>query len=50
MKARMAVGAVYSTVTPYLATMRQKRSGSGQLGAPSYIRLVAPLASGPYTT
>ena len=47
MKARIAVGAVYITVTPYLATMRQKRSGSGQFGAPSYIRLVAPFASGP---
>src|SRR5689334_21842336 len=27
MNARMAVGAVYSTVTPYLSTMRQNRSG-----------------------
>ena len=33
-------------LTPYLAMMRQKRSGSGQLGAPSYIKLVAPLANG----
>src|SRR5258706_6391911 len=47
MKARIAVGAVYRTVTPYFATIRQHRSGSGQFGAPSYIRLVAPLASGP---
>ena len=31
----------------YFSTMRQKRSGSGKFGAPSYIRLVAPLASGP---
>src|SRR4051812_1133618 len=46
-KARMAVGAVYRTVTPYFATMRQKRSGSGQFGAPSYMRLVAPFANGP---
>src|SRR3954463_717027 len=49
-KARMAVGAVYKIVTPYFSTIRQNRSGSGKFGAPSYIRLVAPLASGPYTT
>src|SRR6185312_10561402 len=46
--ARMAVGAVYRIVTPYFSTMRQKRSGSGKFGAPSYIRLVAPFANGPY--
>src|ERR1019366_262042 len=47
MNARIAVGAVYKMVTPYFATMRQKRSGSGKFGAPSYMKLVAPLASGP---
>src|SRR5262249_49072388 len=49
-KARIAVGAVYRIDTAYFSTSRQNRSGSGKLGAPSYIRLVAPLASGPYTT
>src|SRR6185436_7188326 len=47
MNARMAVGAVYKMVTPYFSIIRQKRSGSGQFGAPSYMRLVAPLASAP---
>src|ERR1035437_3636052 len=45
--ARIAVGAVYRIVTPYFSTMRQNRSGSGKFGAPSYIKLVAPFASGP---
>ena len=30
--------------------MSQKRSFSGQSGAPSYMTHVAPFASGPYTT
>ncbi len=47
MKARMAVGAVYRMVTPYVSISDQNRSRSGQSGAPSYIRTVAPLASGP---
>ncbi|CAN5297700.1 hypothetical protein BH23ACT9_BH23ACT9_03970 [soil metagenome] len=46
MNARMAVGAVYRIVAPYLATMSQKRSLSGKSGVPSYITLVHPLASG----
>src|SRR5512145_2548028 len=37
MKARIAVGAVYKIVIPYFAIMRQKRSGSGKFGAPSYM-------------
>ncbi len=50
MKARMAVGAVYRMVTPCRSMMSQKRSFSGQSGAPSYSITVAPRASGPYTT
>ena len=49
MNARIAVGAVYRMVTPWRSTIDQKRSRSGQSGAPSYITQVAPLASGPYT-
>jgi hypothetical protein len=30
--------------------MSQKRSFCGWFGAPSYMRVVAPFASGPYTT
>src|SRR5215467_11659650 len=48
MKARMAVGAVYKMFTLYLSTMAQNRSGSGWFGAPSYMRVVAPLSRGPY--
>ncbi len=47
MNARMAVGAVYRIVTPYLATMLQKRSLPGWSGAPSYITDVVRFASGP---
>src|SRR6476646_2211865 len=47
MNVRIAVGAVYSTVTPYFSTIAQKRSLPGKLGTPSYITVVAPLASGP---
>ena len=47
MNARMAVGAVYRMVTPYVSINDQNRSRSGQSGAPSYMRTVAPLASGP---
>src|SRR4029453_966860 len=50
MKARIAVGAVYITFTRYFATRRQRRCASGQFGAPSYIKVVAPFASGPKTT
>ena len=35
---------------PYLSTTSQKRPQSGYCGTPSNITLVAPLASGPYTT
>src|SRR3954468_17137332 len=49
MNARIAVGAVYRIVTPSRSQRSQKRSFSGQSGAPSYITQVAPLASGPYT-
>src|SRR6478735_2990030 len=47
MNVRIAVGAVYSTVTPYFSTIAQKRSLPGKLGTPSYITVLAPLASGP---
>src|ERR1700731_1209494 len=47
MKARIAVGAVYRMLMRFCAMIRQKRSGSGQFGAPSYINVVAPLARGP---
>src|SRR5579862_7125922 len=50
MKARMAVGAVYKMVTPCRSQRSHMRSLSGQSGAPSYMRHVAPLARGPYTT
>ena len=43
----MAVGAVYRTLMRWRSMMDQKRSGSGWFGAPSYMTLVAPLASGP---
>src|SRR3954447_7906177 len=47
MKVRMAVGAVYRMVTPYFWTISHQRSLPGWSGVPSYITLVAPLASGP---
>src|SRR6185436_2001035 len=47
MKARIAVGAVYSVFTRWRSMMSQNRSGSGQLGAPSYIKAVAPFDNGP---
>ncbi len=47
MNARIAVGAVYSTVTPYFTHRAQKRPRSGQSGAPSYMTAVAPFANGP---
>src|SRR5262249_56176968 len=46
---RIAVGAVYRIETWYFSTIAQKRSLSGQSGAPSYIRQVAPAATGPHT-
>src|SRR5256712_14017104 len=49
MKARIAVGAVYKIVMPYDSMRSQNRSGFGQSGAPSYMNVVAPFASGPYT-
>src|SRR6266567_2189375 len=45
--ARIAVGAVYRILTRYSSMIFQNLSGSGQLGAPSYMIVVAPLASGP---
>src|SRR5215471_751106 len=47
MKARSAVGAVYRMLTLCRSMILQKRSGSGQLGAPSYIVEVAPFCRGP---
>src|SRR5947199_412518 len=49
MNARIAVGAVYRIVMSYSSTIRQNRLGSGQSGAPSYMKTLAPFASGPYT-
>src|SRR5207245_7327437 len=49
MNVRMAVGAVYKTFTWWRSMMLQKRSGSGKLGAPSYIKVEAPFCSGPET-
>src|SRR5687768_11229130 len=46
MNARIAVGAVYKTVTLCFSTIRQKRSLSGESGAPSYMTTVAALAIG----
>src|ERR1035437_2355457 len=46
---RMAVGAVYRTLMPYLSTIAHHRSGYGNVGAPSYMKLVAPRIRGPYT-
>src|SRR5207249_11277132 len=45
--ARIAVGAVYRMLMRYSSMIFQKRSGCGQFGAPSYITVVAPFASGP---
>ena len=47
MSARMAVGAVYRMLTPWVSQIFQKRPPSGKVGAPSYMRTVAPAASGP---
>ncbi|RPK55662.1 hypothetical protein EES44_27995 [Streptomyces sp. ADI96-15] len=47
MNVRMAVGAVYSSVTPYFWTFSQNRPWCGVSGVPSYMTWVAPLASGP---
>ncbi len=49
MKVRIAVGAAYSVVTPYLAMISHQRPLCGVSGVPSYITWVAPLASGPNT-
>src|SRR5256886_2547496 len=49
MNARIAVGAVYRIVMSYSSIIRQNRSGSGQSGAPSYMKTLAPFARGPYT-
>ena len=47
MNARMAVGAQYRMLTLYFSMIDHQRSGSGNWGAPSYMTLVVPLASGP---
>src|SRR5664279_4270646 len=47
MKVRIAVGAVYRMLTLCFSMVAQKRSNAGQLGAPSYIRTVAPFCKGP---
>ncbi len=47
MNVRIAVGAVYSNVTPYFSTISHQRPLCGVSGVPSYITCVAPLASGP---
>src|SRR3954464_15486939 len=45
--ARMAVGAVYKMEILCRSIMRQKRPLSGKLGAPSYMKQVAPFERGP---
>ena len=47
MNARIAVGAVYRIVAPYVSTIDHQRSLSGQSGAPSYMIPVVWFASGP---
>ena len=47
MNARIAVGAQYRMLTLYFSMIDHQRSGSGNIGAPSYITLVVALASGP---
>ena len=47
MKARIAVGAVYRMVAPYVSTIDHQRSLSGQSGAPSYMIPVVWFARGP---
>src|ERR1035437_10202728 len=44
---RIAVGAVYNTLMPYFSTIDHQRSGYGNVGAPSYMKPVAPRISGP---
>jgi len=46
---RMAVGAVYRMLIPYFSIMDHQRLGYGYVGAPSYMKEVAPMRSGPYT-
>src|SRR5512141_1597302 len=46
---RIAVGAVYRMLISYFSTIDHQRSGYGNVGAPSYMKLVAPRMSGPYT-
>src|SRR3954468_7322106 len=47
MQVRIAVGAVYSSVTPYFWTISHQRPWCGVSGVPSYITWVAPFESGP---
>src|SRR5690606_32803724 len=47
MNVRIAVGAQYRIVTPYLATISHQRPRCGVSGVPSYMTLVVQLASGP---
>ena len=47
MNVRIAVGAQYRIDTLYFATSSHQRPLCGVSGVPSYITLVAPLASGP---
>src|SRR5512137_1304558 len=49
MSPRIAVGAVYMMVMPYFSTRCHQRFGYGYVGAPSYMKVVAPMSSGPYT-
>ena len=47
--ARSTVGAVNSVATLCRSTTCHNRLASGQVGTPSYISVVTPFASGPYT-
>jgi hypothetical protein len=45
----VVVGAVWKMLTPRRSAMRHGRPGSGYSGTPSYMTLVVPSESGPYT-
>ncbi len=45
----MAVGELNMVFTLFSATIFHQMAGSGRIGRPSYMMLVQPLSSGPYT-
>ena len=46
---RMAVGELNIVRTLYSSTMRHQIAGSGRIGRPSYMMVVAPTSNGAYT-